>query len=184
MLEWLAASTAIELGKMVLEQVLNLGKPALEGYVQDFFKDCLDSGIARLNTSTLKIPMAEAVGYFVKRFVRELQINDIPNTSIEHHYKANIKHFVQEKAVRTILGKAFEKGCRQIDYEQLERIWTQKYEVAGWQFPTEEFDWRGVSKEYVYKIKDIIKANADLLASIKRSSCVARYLLKIESIGC
>jgi hypothetical protein len=162
MLEWLAASTGIELGKLVLEQVLDLGKPVLEGYVQDFFKGCLDSGVARLNASTLKTPMAEAVGYFVKRFVRELQINGVPDTSIEHHYKTTIKRFVQDKAVGPILGKAFEKDCKQIDYEQLERIWTQQYEVTGWQFPTEEFDWRGVCKEYVYEVRGIIKANAEL----------------------
>lgn len=162
MLEWLAVSTGVELGKLVLEQVLDLGKPVLEGYVQDFFKGCLDSGIARLNASTLKTPMAEAIGYFVKRFVKELQINGVPDTSIEHHYKATIKRFVQDKAVRPVLGKAFEKDCKQIGYEQLGHIWTQKYQVAGWQFPAEEFDWRGVGKEYVYEVKGIIKANAEL----------------------
>ena len=162
MLEWLAASTGVELGKLVLEQVLDLGKPVLEGYVQDFFKGCLDSGVARLNASTLKTPMAEAIGYLVKRFVRELQINGVPDTSIEHYYKATIKRFVQDKAVRPMLGKAFEKDCKQIDYEQLEHIWTQQYQVAGWQFPAEEFDWRGVSKEYVYEVKGIIKADAEL----------------------
>jgi hypothetical protein len=46
MLEWLAVATGVELGKLVLEQVLDLGKPVLEGYVQDFFKDCLSSGVA------------------------------------------------------------------------------------------------------------------------------------------
>ena len=162
MLEWLVASTGVELGKLVLEQVLDLGKPVLESYAQDFFKGCLDNGVARLNASTLKNPMAEAVGYFAKRFVRELQINDIPDTSIEHHYKATIKRFVQDKTVCPTLGKAFEKNCKQINYEQLDHIWTQKYQVAGWQFPTEEFDWRGVCKEYVYEVKGIIKTNTEL----------------------
>ena len=167
MLEWLAASTGLELGKFVLEQVLDVSKPVLEGYVQDFFKDCLGGGVARLNAATLKTPMAEAVGYFVKRFVRELQINDVPDTSIEHHYKAAIKRFVKDKAVGTVLGKAFEKGCKQIDYGQLESIWTQQYQVAGWQFPAEEFDWRGVGKEYVYEVKGIVKANAELRALLE-----------------
>ncbi|NJO41317.1 MAG: NACHT domain-containing protein [Cyanobacteria bacterium RU_5_0] len=162
MLEWLAATTGIELGKLVLEQVLDLGKPVLEGYVQDFFKDCLSSGVSRLNATTLRTPMAEAIGYFIKRFIKELQINDVPETSIQHHYKAVIKKFVQDKAVRPILGKAFEKDCKQIDYAQLEQIWTQQYQVSGWQFPSEEFDWRGVGKEYVYQVKGIVKANPEL----------------------
>ncbi|ASC70803.1 putative NTPase NACHT family protein [Halomicronema hongdechloris C2206] len=162
MLEWVAATTGIELGKLVLEQVLDLSKPVLEGYVQDFFKDCLSSGVSRLNATALKTPMAEAVGYFIKRFIKELQINDVPETSIQHHYKAVIKKFVQDKAVRPILGKAFEKDCKQIDYGQLEQIWAQQYQVSGWQFPLEEFDWRGICKEYVYEVKGIVKANPEL----------------------
>jgi len=162
MLEWLAATTGIEVSKLVLVQVLDLSKPVLEGYVQDFFKDCLSSGISRLNATALKTPMAAAVGYFIKRFIKELQINDVPETSIQHHYKAAIKKFVQDKAVRPILGKAFEKNCKQIDYGQLEQIWTQQYQVSGWQFPSEEFGWRGVCKEYVYEVKGIVKANPEL----------------------
>ena len=159
MLEWFATSTAIELGKWAFEE---LGKPVLEGYVQDFFKGCLSSGVARLNAATLKAPMAEAIGYFIKRFIKELQINDIPETSIQHHYKAAVKKFVQDKAVRPILGKAFEKDCKQIDYGQLEQIWAHQYQGSVWQFPSEEFDWRGVCKEYVYEVKGIVKANPEL----------------------
>jgi len=162
MLEWFAATTGVELGKLVLEQVLDLSKPVLEGYVQDFFKDCLSGGVSRLNATALKAPMAEAVGYFIKRFIKELQINDVPETSIQHHYKVVIKKFVQDKAVRPILGKAFEKDCKQIDYGQLEQIWAQQYQGSGWQFPSEEFDWRGLSKEYVYEVKGIVKANPEL----------------------
>ncbi len=69
MLEWLAATTGVELGKLVLEQVLDLSKPVLEGYVQDFFKDCLSSGVSRLNATALKMPMAKAIGYFIRRFI-------------------------------------------------------------------------------------------------------------------
>lgn len=164
MWEWWAAATGVELGKLVLEQVLNLGKAALEDYVKDFFKDCIQSGVALSNAETLKKPMAEAIGCLIKRFIKELQLNDVPETSIDHHFKATIKRFVQDKAVRPILGKAFEPGCKQIDYAQLQKIWTQQYQVEGWQFPAEEFDWRSVAKEYVFEVKRIIKANAELRA--------------------
>jgi hypothetical protein len=167
MLEWLAATASVELGKLVLEQVLNLGKSALEDYVKDFFKDCIKGGIARANAETLKKPMAEAIGCFIKRFVKELQINDVPETSIEHHYKTAIKRFVQDKSVRPILGKAFETHCKQIDYVQLQQIWTQHYQESGWQFPAEEFDWRGVAKEYAFEVKGIIKANTELRSLLK-----------------
>ncbi|MFG6100958.1 NACHT domain-containing protein [Leptothoe sp. EHU-05/26/07-4] len=167
MLEWLVASTGIELGKLVLEQVLDLGKPVLEGYVQDFFKACLNSSVAQLNATKLKTPMAEAIGYFIQRFIKELQINEVPETSIRHFYKAAIKRFVQDKAVCPILGKAFEKNIKQIDHAQLESIWQKQYQNTDWQFPSEEFDWRGISKEYVYQVRRIVKANAELRALLE-----------------
>ena len=167
MWEWLAVATSAQLGKRVLEQILNLSNPVLEGYVQDFFGTCLKSGVARLQASTLKTPMAEAIGYFIKRFVKELQFNDVPDTSIKHHYTGAIKRFVRDKAVCTLLGKAFETGCKRIDYKQLAQIWTEQYQDAGWQFPAEDFDWRGVAKEYVVEVKGIIKANADLRALLE-----------------
>ncbi|MEO1352234.1 MAG: NTPase (NACHT family), partial [Cyanobacteria bacterium J06635_15] len=166
-MEWLAVSTGIELGKLVLEQVLDLGKPVLEGYVQDFFKDCLNSGVAQLKAPMLKKPMAEAIGFFIRRFIKELLINDVLETSIEHHYKGAIKRFLRDKAVRPILGKAFETGCKQIDYARLAQIWTAQYQDTGWQFPAEEFDWRGVAKEYVFEVKGIIKADAELRAILQ-----------------
>jgi hypothetical protein len=125
-------------------------------------KDCIHSGVARAEAGRLKQPMAEAVGYFIKRFIKELQINDVPETRIEHHYKAVIKQFVRDKAVLPILGKAFEKDCQQIDYARLQLIWTQKYQDSRWQFPTEEFAWRRVAKEYVLEVKGIVKANGEL----------------------
>jgi hypothetical protein len=166
MLEWLAATTGVELGKLVLKQVLDLGQPVLEAYVQDFFKHCLSNGVSQLKAEALKVPMAEAIGTFIKRFIKELQINDVPETSIQHHYQAAIKRFVQDKTVRPILGKAFEKDCKQIDYNQLDQIWVQQYQESGWQFPSEEFDWRGVCKEYVYEVKGIVKANPELRAML------------------
>ena len=167
MLEWLAVSTGMGLGKLVLEQVLDLSKPVLEGYAQDFFGDCLESGVARLKFGTLKEPMAEAIGCFIKRFIEELQLNFVPETSIEHHYRGAIKRFVRDKAVGQILGKAFETECKQLDYAELERIWAEQYQESGWQFPAAEFDWRGVAKKYVFEVKGIVRANAELRALLE-----------------
>lgn len=164
MLELVVAATGMELSNVVLDQVLNLGRAALEDYTQDFFKDCIQRGVARAKGEALKKPMAEAIGFFMQRFIRELQINDVPETSLEHHYKAAIKQFVRDEAVRPILGSAFEKDCNQIDYRQLEQIWTQQYQTAGWRFPADEFDWRRVAKEYVLEVKGIVKADAELRA--------------------
>jgi hypothetical protein len=164
MLEFLAVATGVELGQLVLKQVLDLSKPVLESYVQDFFKDCLAGGVARLKTNQLKQPMAEAIGAFIQRFLKELQFHDVPDTSLDHHYRAALRRFVQDPAVRPLLGKAFEKGCKKIDHGQLADIWTAQYQQSGWLFPAEDFDWRGVAKEYILAVKGIIKADADLRA--------------------
>jgi energy-coupling factor transporter ATP-binding protein EcfA2 len=162
MLEWVATITSLEVGKWALEQGLKLAQGALEDYVKDFFKDCIKNGVALAKPSALKQPVQEAIGLFIKRFVKELQMNDVPDTSIEHHYKSVIKRFVRDKAVLPILGKAFEKDCKKIDYDRLQDIWTETYQDDGWQFPSEEFDWRSVAKEYVHEVKNIIKATPEL----------------------
>jgi GTPase SAR1 family protein len=85
----------------------------------------------------------------------------VEKPSIDHHYGKLIKQFVQDKAVRPVLGKAFETHCRAIDYQQLEIIWQQGYLNSGYRFP-DEFDWRGVAKEYVFEVKGIVKGDAEL----------------------
>ncbi|NER00069.1 MAG: hypothetical protein F6K30_25790 [Cyanothece sp. SIO2G6] len=162
MLDILLTATAAQLGKVALEQVLELGQGALEDYAQDFFKDSLGSGVAKLKASVLKGPMGEAVGEFIKAFVQELKDNDVPGSSIKHHYTGAIKKFIKDKAVKPILGKAFETDCELIDYGQLAAIWTQQYQQPGWGFPDEDFRWKRVAKKYGTTVKGIVKANEEL----------------------
>lgn len=161
MLEWFAATTGIELGRLVLKQVFDLGKPVLEGYIQDFFKDCLNSSVAQLNAAALEMPMAEAIGVFVQQFVAELEFHDVPKTSIDHFYQPALKQFVRDRSVGQVLGRAFEKSCKHIDGDRLAQIWEAQYQPKGCKFP-DEFDWQGVTKAYVKGVKGIVKANTEL----------------------
>ncbi|MEB3231691.1 MAG: NACHT domain-containing protein [Leptolyngbyaceae bacterium] len=162
MLDILLSATAGQVGKLGLEQVLELGQGALEDYAQDFFKDSLGGGVAKLKASVLKGPMGEAVGEFIKVFVQELKDNDVPDSSIKHHYTGAIKQLVKDRAVKPILGQAFETSCEVIDYGQLAEIWTQQYRQPGWGFPDEEFRWKRVAKKYVTAVKGIVKGNEEL----------------------
>ena len=161
MLETLLTLTGMELGGFVLKQVLDLGKPVLEGYVRDFFEGCLTEGVAQLKASQLKTPMAEAVGVFLQQFVEELDYHDVPESSIDHFYSRALKRFVRDGAVASVLGKAFETGCKRIDPEALEDIWISQYQPAGCSFP-EAFDWKGIAKNYVKAVKGIVKADGEL----------------------
>lgn len=64
MLEWITASTALELGKLTLDQLQEQGRGALEDYVKDFFKDSLKATVSKANAATLQKPMTEAIGFF------------------------------------------------------------------------------------------------------------------------
>jgi len=167
MLEWLTVSTSVELGKMAFEQVLNLAGSVLNGYIEDFFKSCLGSSVDRLNTAFLRTPMAEAIGVFIRECVQELKLNNVLDTSIEHHYKRAMKQFVCDRAVGSILGQAFQRSCDQIDYKRLKTIWEEKGLGVGWDFPSEDFRWRRVAQKYVDEVKNIIRANPELRALLE-----------------
>lgn len=159
--ESLMTLTVAELGKFVLTEVLKLPKAAMEDYVKDFFKDCIKGSVAGANAHMLKQPMAEAIGLFIQRFVAELQFNDVDDPIIDHHYQPALKKFVKDRAVRPILGKAFERECKKIHADQLAEIWEAQYKPTGSFFPA-DFDWSGVTKEYVKGVKGIIKRDGQL----------------------
>ena len=100
MLDLLLTATATQLGKVFFDQVLQLGQGALEDYTQDFCKDSLGSGVAKLKASVLKGPMGEAIATFIQAFIQELKANDIPDSSIQHHYTKALRGFVKNKAVK------------------------------------------------------------------------------------
>jgi hypothetical protein len=116
-LEWITATTALELGKLTLNQLQDLGRGAMEDYVKDFFKDGLKAAVSKANAATLQKPMTEAIGFFIKRFIRELEINEVHRSTIDHFYLGAIKRYVNDPEVRPILGQAFEKDRKQINHE-------------------------------------------------------------------
>jgi tRNA A37 threonylcarbamoyladenosine biosynthesis protein TsaE len=65
--------------------------------------------------------------------------------------------------VKPILGKAFEKDCRSIDATALSTIWQQST-LKGKPFPIipEEFDWPRVGREYLKKVRRIIRETPEL----------------------
>ena len=164
MLEWLAVATGVELGQLVLQQVLNLTTSAMEDYVQNFFKDCLAGGVARLKANQLRQPMAEAIGVFIQQFVKELQANDVPDTSINHFYGDALKKFVRDAEVRALLGQAFVYDNPTVNFEQLQQIWEDTYLDARWLFPKEDFRWRRITQKYQEAVAGIVEANEDLRA--------------------
>lgn len=163
MLEWLLTLGAAELGKAIFEQVLKLGQSAAEDYVKDFFKGCLQEGIAAAKPEVTKKAVAEALKAFLMLVTDELEDRELSKAEIRDHYDPALVQFIQNESVKPILGKAFEKDCRSIDTTALSNIWQQST-LKGKPFPTipEEFDWQRVGREYLKKVRRIIRETPEL----------------------
>lgn len=163
MLEWLLTLGAAELGKAIFEQVLKLGQSAAEDYVKDFFKGCLQEGIAAAKPEVTKKSVAEALKAFLLLITDELEDRELSKAEIRDRYDPALVQFIKDDAVKPILGKAFEKDCRAIDSTTLSTIWQQST-LKGKPFPTipEEFDWQRVGREYLKKVRRIIRETPEL----------------------
>lgn len=163
MLEWLLTLGAAELAKTIFEQVLKLGQSAAEDYVKDFFKGCLQEGIAAAKPEVTKKAVAEALKAFLMLVTDELEDRELSKAEIRDRYDPALVQFIQNESVKPILGKAFEKDCRAIDATALSTIWQQST-LKGKPFPTipEEFDWQRVGREYLKKVRRIIRETPEL----------------------
>ena len=163
MLEWLLTLGAAELGKAIFEQVLKLGQSAAEDYVKDFFKGCLQEGIAAAKPEVTKKAVAEALKAFLLLITDELEDRELSKAEIRDRYDPALIQFIKNDSVKPILGKAFEKDCRSIDATALSTIWQQST-LKGKPFPTipEEFDWQRVGREYLKKVRRIIRETPEL----------------------
>ena len=111
MLDLLLTATATQLGKVVFDQVLQLGQGALEDYAQDFFKDSLGSGVAKLKASVLKGPMGEALPptrydlpLDIKRQLSaEGQLEDAPSPEDLEHYRRDYFQQPARKALDAVM---------------------------------------------------------------------------------
>jgi len=170
MLEWLLTLGAAELGKAIFEQVLSLGQSAAEDYVKDFFKGCLQEGIAGAKPEVTKKAVAEALKAFLLLVTDELEDRELSKAEIRDRYDPALVQFIQNESVKPILGKAFEKDCRAIDTIALSAIWQQSA-LKGKPFPTipEEFDWQRVGLEYLKKVRRIIRETPELRSLLETS---------------
>jgi predicted NACHT family NTPase len=163
MLEWLVTIGAAELGKAMFEQVLKLGQAAAEDYVKDFFKGCLQAGITAAKPEVTKKAVAEALKAFLQIVTDELEDQDLSQAEIRDRYDPALVQLIQSNSVKPILGQAFEKDCKAIDTPALSTLW-QASTLRGKPFPTlpEEFDWQRVGREYLKKVRRIIRETPEL----------------------
>ena len=180
--EWLAVWGVKEVGGFLFQEVfLPLAQGTLEDYTKDFFKDCI-SDVANFSPST---PFKKAVGKALKEFLlllqEELEYRDISKQEIKKKYKKAVKQFVEDDEVKPILGRAFEPGCKVIDAEKLAINW------QGLNLPPlpEEFDWEQVAKQYVRKVKALLREDRELRAILdsQHQEIISQNLQEIAGVA-
>ncbi|MBD2328492.1 NACHT domain-containing protein [Alkalinema sp. FACHB-956] len=166
--EGLATAGAVGVGQLVFDQVLKLGQAAAEDYVKDFFKDSLKAGVARTKPDVTKKAVASALQEFLAIVVEELEDRELSRAEIRDRYEVNLVQFVQEAAVKPLLGQAFEKDCKQVDTETLAAVW-QRSQRKGKPFTPmpEGFDWDGVGSLYLKKVRRIVRETPELRALLE-----------------
>ena len=165
MLEWLVALGTAEFTGFVFKEIMvKLGQGALEDYVKDFLKGVIGSTTALAK----KKPVQEAVGQAMTDFLLLVQdeLMEWGMTAIEirdRYFEDAIDKFIRDPEVTAILGRAFEKDCKEINTTELENIWKHS-KVRRISFPAmpNEFKWSRIGDEYVRKVRKIVRETPDL----------------------
>ena len=161
---WTALGVLILKDLVFKEVLLKLGKEALEDYVKDFFKDCIKEGVQSAKADVLKKALGEALQQFLRIVQDELEFEcELSGAEIRDEYEIRIGKFLRDEEIKPLLGKAFEKDCRDIDANRLGAIWLQRYSPA---MPL-GFDWDRVANQYVKEVKRIIKKSPELSAVLE-----------------
>jgi NACHT domain/HEAT repeats len=169
MLEWLVGVGAVEVGKAVFEQGLKLSQDAAADYVKDFFKDCLKEGLALGKPEVTKKAVASALKEFLSIVVEELEDKGLSGAEIrDRYYERALVQFVQDDAVKPLLGRAFEKDCQTLDTGSLAKVWARS-SFKGKPFPAmpHEFDWAAVGRLYLKKVRRIVRETPELRALLE-----------------
>ncbi len=160
-MEWLVAWGVSNLAGFVFTEVLApLAKGTLEDYTKDFFKGCISDLTKIANREPLKKSVGQALKEFLLLVQDELQAWGLSKAEIRDKYNRAIKQFIYNDTVKPVLGKAFEPGCKSIDAETLEATWTQLKLPA---LP-EEFDWNQIAKQYLRRVKALVRESEELRA--------------------
>ncbi|WP_264324172.1 NACHT domain-containing protein, partial [Romeriopsis navalis] len=166
--ESLATIGVAGVAQLIFQQVLKLGTGAAEDYVKDFFKGCLKGDLAVANPDVTKKAAASAIKEFLTIVSDELEDQELSLAEIRDRYEFNLIQFVQDDAVKPLLGKAFEKNCREIDSGELAKIWLNS-ERKGVPFEPmpPDFDWELVGSLYLKKVRRIVRETPELKALLE-----------------
>ncbi|NEP27742.1 MAG: NTPase, partial [Moorea sp. SIO3I6] len=158
MLDWLALWGLSSAGGYLAKEVISpLAKEALEDYTKDFFKESIKEYTGLSDQDTHKKLLVKALKAFVALVEKELKIADLSKQEVKQYTKP-LKQYINNQAIKAILGSGFNYGCKQIDTDTLAKTWV---ELKLLPLP-EEFRWKYIGRQYLKQVQTIIKQSDKL----------------------
>lgn len=162
-MDWLVVCGVSNPARFVFKDILlELEQEGLEDYAEDFFRACISQSTRSLNRELLRIAVAKALKEFLQLVQEELEIWGYLNAEFyQYHkqqYSRSLKRLIHIDEIKTLLGQAFAANCEGLDARQLEKTW-QTLQLHP--LP-DEFDWEGIAKEYLIKVKALIQQSEAL----------------------
>jgi predicted NACHT family NTPase len=158
MVDWLAVWGVANAVGFVFKPILeDIAKDAAKDYTKDFFKDCLKSFLRLPKKEPLDIAAGKALKEFLQLVQQELEDADLPEGELQMYTKP-LKHFINNKAVKEILGSAFNNDCQALNTRTLAKTWND----LNLRSLPDEFDWEQIARRYLKKVKAIIRESDEL----------------------
>ena len=163
MLELLTVAGLSAGAEHLVKEVLGpLTKAAAEDFCKDFLKQCVSDGLAQAAPEPLKKGIARSLKAFLVLFQAELENCGLPGDLAYHEFAPPLKQLLKDSSVRQFLGTAFATEVKTLDDTFLSEKWAQ----LGAQLP-EDFDWAQLTKNYVRRVKGIVKGDEALARQLE-----------------
>ncbi|MBE9130105.1 NACHT domain-containing protein, partial [Coleofasciculus sp. LEGE 07081] len=180
MVEWLAVWGVTSAVGLVFKPILeDLAKDATKDWAKDLMKDSLKNVLRLPSKEPVDIAAGKALTEFLKLVQDELEEANLSDKEIKEYTKP-LKQFIHNKAVKAILGSAFNEDCQVLDTAILAKTWNELNLLS---LP-EEFDWNPVTKRYLKKVKAIIRESEELRAILdsQRLETIAENTAELAGI--
>ncbi|ESA32474.1 signal transduction protein with nacht domain protein [Leptolyngbya sp. Heron Island J] len=164
MLEFLTLAGLSAGAKWLVKEVLGpLTKAAAEDFYKDFLRQCVSEGVTQSAPGALKRAVSTSTKEFLVLFQSELENCGLPGALTRHEFAASLKHLLNDSAVRQFLGRAFNTDVKELDGHFLAKKWTS---VGADKLP-EDFDWVQLTKNYVRRVKGLIRSDQELARQLE-----------------
>ncbi|MEO1791441.1 MAG: NACHT domain-containing protein, partial [Cyanobacteria bacterium J06629_19] len=145
--------------KVLVDTVLvPLAKEAGGDFYKDFLKDNASKALYEKVPALLKKVIDRSHKDFLDLFREELEYCDLPGTLVKHEFAAPLKQLLQDPDVKQFLGKALDFETKKLDGNFLQDKWARLHVST---LP-KEFDWEQLTKNYLRKVKGLIREDAEL----------------------